>query len=76
MCPNPGEFVALAVKWVGYPDAVASPFLLHAIQGWVLDILPEFVVEKVIMSLHMSTRKRGQKKDAQKAAEGSGKKDE
>ena len=30
MCPNPGEFVALAIKWVGYPDAVASPFLLHA----------------------------------------------
>ncbi|KAL3907269.1 MAG: hypothetical protein SGARI_003615 [Bacillariaceae sp.] len=69
MCPNPPEFVALAIKWVGYPDCVVSPFLLHAIQGWVLDILPSFLVEKVIMSMHLATRKRGKKKDAQKAAE-------
>jgi 17beta-estradiol 17-dehydrogenase / very-long-chain 3-oxoacyl-CoA reductase len=66
MCPSPSEFVALAIKWVGYPDAVASPFLLHAIQGWILDVLPDFVVAKVIMNMHMGVRKRGKKKDAKK----------
>jgi 17beta-estradiol 17-dehydrogenase / very-long-chain 3-oxoacyl-CoA reductase len=76
MCPNPREFVALAMKWVGHPDAVASPFLLHAIQGWLLDVLPDFVVSKVIMNMHMAVRKKGLKKDAKVAAEASGKKDE
>lgn len=75
MTPNPGEFVAQAIKWVGYPDAVVSPFLLHAIQGWILDCLPDFVVSKIIFDMHMATRKRGIKKDAKKAAEATGKKD-
>jgi 17beta-estradiol 17-dehydrogenase / very-long-chain 3-oxoacyl-CoA reductase len=69
MVPNPPEFVALAIKWVGYSDCVVSPYLLHAIQGWVLDVLPNFVVSSIIMSMHLATRKRGLKKDAQKAAE-------
>jgi 17beta-estradiol 17-dehydrogenase / very-long-chain 3-oxoacyl-CoA reductase len=69
MCPNPPEFVALAIKWIGYPDCVVSPFLLHAIQGWILDVLPDFLVSNIIMSMHLATRKRGKKKDAQKAAE-------
>jgi 17beta-estradiol 17-dehydrogenase / very-long-chain 3-oxoacyl-CoA reductase len=70
MVPTPEGYVSMAIKWVGYPDAVASPFILHAIQGWVLDILPKFVVSKGIMSMHLATRKRGQKKDAKLAAEG------
>mmetsp|Transcript_7408 Transcript_7408/g.15897 ORF Transcript_7408/g.15897 Transcript_7408/m.15897 type:complete len:311 (+) Transcript_7408:111-1043(+) len=66
MVPSPSEFIALAIKWVGYDDCVVSPFLLHAIQGWVLDILPNFVVSKVIMNMHLGIRKRGLKKDAAK----------
>lgn len=73
--PSAKEFVSLAIKWIGYPDCVVSPFILHAFQGWVMDVLPEFVVTKVIMSMHMATRKRGQKKDAIKAAEAAGKKE-
>jgi 17beta-estradiol 17-dehydrogenase / very-long-chain 3-oxoacyl-CoA reductase len=69
MVPNPPEFVALAIKWVGYSDCVVSPYLLHAIQGWILDVLPSFVVSNIIMSMHLATRKRGLKKDSQKAAE-------
>jgi len=67
MAPNPSEFVSLGIKWVGYNDCVASPFLLHAIQGWILDILPNFLVSRIIMNMHLATRKRGLKKDAQKA---------
>jgi 17beta-estradiol 17-dehydrogenase / very-long-chain 3-oxoacyl-CoA reductase len=69
MVPNPPEFVVLAIKWVGYSDCVVSPYLLHAIQGWILDVLPSFVVSNIIMSMHLATRKRGLKKDSQKAAE-------
>jgi hypothetical protein len=42
---------------------------LHALQGWVLDQLPDAIVTKIIMNMHLATRKRGQKKDAIKAAE-------
>jgi 17beta-estradiol 17-dehydrogenase / very-long-chain 3-oxoacyl-CoA reductase len=76
MCPNPSEFVALGIKWVGYDDCVVSPFLLHAIQGWVLDVLPSWVVCSIIMSMHLATRKRGLKKDAQNASQEGGKKTE
>jgi 17beta-estradiol 17-dehydrogenase / very-long-chain 3-oxoacyl-CoA reductase len=69
MVPTPEQYVAHAIKWVGYPDAVASPFFLHALQGWVLDQLPDAIVTKIIMNMHLATRKRGQKKDAIKAAE-------
>lgn len=75
MVPTATEFVSLAIRWVGYSDCVVSPFLLHAFQGWVMDVVPEFLLTKQIMGMHMATRKRGQKKDALKAAEASGKKD-
>lgn len=70
MVPTPAEYVSKAMKWVGYAsDSVVSPMYLHSIQGYVLDILPEFIVEKVISDMHLSTRKRGLKKDAKVAAE-------
>jgi 17beta-estradiol 17-dehydrogenase / very-long-chain 3-oxoacyl-CoA reductase len=73
--PEPHVFVALAMKWVGHSDCVVSPYILHAIQGWILDILPEFAVESIIMNMHMQVRKKGIKKDAKKAEEAAGKKD-
>jgi 17beta-estradiol 17-dehydrogenase / very-long-chain 3-oxoacyl-CoA reductase len=76
MVPTPAEYVAGAITWVGYDDAVASPFLLHAIQGWVMDMLPDSLVAKGIMSMHLATRKKGQKKDARLAEEATGKKTE
>merc|ERR1712176_425404 len=75
MVPNPSEFVALGIKWVGHDECVVSPYLLHAIQGWILDVLPQSLVTSIIMNMHLATRKRGLKKDAQKAAE-AGKKTE
>jgi 17beta-estradiol 17-dehydrogenase / very-long-chain 3-oxoacyl-CoA reductase len=73
--PTAKEFVNLGIKWVGYSDCIVSPFILHAIQGWFMDVLPEFILTKGIMSMHMATRKRGQKKDAIKAAEAAAKKE-
>ncbi len=66
MVPTPTEFVGKAINWVGHADCVVSPFLLHAIQGWILDVMPNSVVASIIMSMHLATRKRGLKKDAAK----------
>jgi 17beta-estradiol 17-dehydrogenase / very-long-chain 3-oxoacyl-CoA reductase len=68
--PTPEAYVRMAIKWVGYPDALVQPFWLHAIQGWVLSQLPDFVVAKMIMSMHLATRSKGKKKDAKLASEG------
>lgn len=65
MCPTPSEYVALGIKWVGYSDCVVSPFLLHAIQGWLLDIMPDFLVSSIIMNMHLAVRKKGLKKDSE-----------
>eukprot|EP00978_Attheya_sp_CCMP212_P008624 scaffold20255_cov64-Attheya_sp.AAC.7 len=69
MVPTTDAYVALAIKWVGYPDAVVSPYWLHAFQGWVMDQLPESIVTSQIMSMHLGIRKRGLKKDAKLKAE-------
>lgn len=67
--PTPSEYVAMAIKWVGYPDAVVSPFWMHAIQGWIMFQLPDFVLAKGIMQMHLAIRKKGKKKDAKLADE-------
>lgn len=72
--PTPDEYVSVAMKWIGYPDALAQPFWLHGIISFVLENLPDYVVAQVISSMHLATRKRGLKKDARLAEEASGKK--
>ena len=71
--PTADAFVALAIRWVGYPDCVVSPFIFHAFQGYVMDCFPDSIVSSMIMSMHLGIRKRGKKKDAKLAAEAAGK---
>lgn len=63
MVPTPSEYVDQAVRWIGHPESVVQPFWLHAVQGWVLSQLPEFLVERIIMGMHLGIRKKGQQKD-------------
>ena len=74
MVPTPEQYCKLAIGWIGHADAVVSPYWPHALQGWLLDCLPDAAVSKIIMNMHLGIRKKGMKKDAKLAAEG-GKKD-
>jgi 17beta-estradiol 17-dehydrogenase / very-long-chain 3-oxoacyl-CoA reductase len=76
MVPTPEEYVTSATKWIGYSDAVVSPIFPHALQGYILDHLPDSIVTSLVMAQHMAVRKKGLKKDARLAAEASGKKTE
>jgi 17beta-estradiol 17-dehydrogenase / very-long-chain 3-oxoacyl-CoA reductase len=68
--PTPTAYVNMAIKWIGYPDdALVSPFWIHAVQGWVMHQLPDYVIAKVVMSMHMAIRSKGIKKDARIAEE-------
>uniref|UniRef100_A0A7S4IX45 Steroid dehydrogenase n=1 Tax=Odontella aurita TaxID=265563 RepID=A0A7S4IX45_9STRA len=65
--PTPDEYVKLALKYVGQPESVVSPFWVHSVMRGVMDLLPESVVTSQIMSMHLAIRKKGLKKDAAKA---------
>jgi len=73
--PTPEAYVRMAIKWIGYPDALVQPFWMHALQGWIMFQLPDFIVAKGILGMHMAIRSKGLKKDARLAEESKGKKD-
>jgi 17beta-estradiol 17-dehydrogenase / very-long-chain 3-oxoacyl-CoA reductase len=73
--PTPNEYVAMAIKWVGYPDALVSPFWMHAVQGWIMHKLPDYMISVGILNMHLAIRKKGIKKDARLAEEEKGKKE-
>ncbi len=68
--PDPNQFVALALKWVGYPDCVVQPFWVHAVQGWVMHRVPDSILAWFIMNMHLAIRKKGINKDLKLASEG------
>jgi len=69
--PTPESYVKLGIRWIGYKDAVVSPFWFHAVQGWVMCRLPSALVDKLVMAMHMAIRKAGMKKEAMKKAKDS-----
>ena len=65
LVPSPKEYVDCAIKWVGYPQDIVSPFWVHALLGWiVLYCLPTSFTVNYFFNDMKNTRKRGMKKDA------------
>lgn len=74
--PTPTEYANMGVKFIGYPDsALVQPFWIHAVQGWVMKQVPDFILAPGIKSMHMAIRSQGLKKDARLAEENKGKKE-
>lgn len=65
--PTPKEYVDLALKWIGHDDALCSPFWIHSLLGYVMSVLPAALVTQQTLAMHLSIRKRGLKKDQEKA---------
>jgi 17beta-estradiol 17-dehydrogenase / very-long-chain 3-oxoacyl-CoA reductase len=60
---SPSGYARAAVSAIGY-ESVISPYWSHAIQIWVLTNFPEWLVAKLVKSMHMDIRKKGMKKEA------------
>jgi 17beta-estradiol 17-dehydrogenase / very-long-chain 3-oxoacyl-CoA reductase len=60
---SPSGYARAAVASIGY-EAVVSPFWSHALQVYVLTHLPDWIVGKIILNMHMGIRKAGMKKEA------------
>eukprot|EP00928_Gymnodinium_smaydae_P070411 TRINITY_DN54254_c0_g1_i1.p1 TRINITY_DN54254_c0_g1~~TRINITY_DN54254_c0_g1_i1.p1 ORF type:complete len:336 (-),score=99.95 TRINITY_DN54254_c0_g1_i1:146-1096(-) len=67
--PSPAAYARSAVAHIGYEDTV-SPYWSHALQLWALRQLPEFLNISIVKKMHLDVRRRGMKKEAEKAAEG------
>lgn len=55
--PTPDEYVKLALRWVGYSDVVVSPYWFHAVQGYLIKVLPGGMVDPKVFGMHMADRK-------------------
>ena len=61
--PTPSAYAAAAVKAIGF-ETVISPYWSHAIQVYLLTNLPEWIVSKLVLNMHLGIRKAGMKKEA------------
>eukprot|EP00435_Cladocopium_sp_Y103_P048511 s541_g14.t1 len=69
--PSPQSYVECAARHIGY-EAVISPWWAHSLQLWLLALLPEAVSVKFLDYQHQAIRKKGMKKDQEKAEEKKG----
>lgn len=59
MSPKPKEYVSAALKTVG-SQSVSNGYLMHNIQGWVLEsLLPRALVDRLMANTLLATRKKG-----------------
>jgi len=68
--PTPKGFAKASVASMGY-ERLVSPYWCHALILWVLSLLPSIAIDKIMMGTHLPLRKRGLKKEADKAREAS-----
>lgn len=64
--PSPAAYAKAAVSCVGYgPEA--SPYWAHDLQLALVDLLPTALAVKIVSDMHHAIRKKGMKKEAEKA---------
>ncbi|XP_033638686.1 very-long-chain 3-oxoacyl-CoA reductase-like [Asterias rubens] len=66
--PTPTGYVRSALATLGIEDRT-NGCLIHSIQGWVANAAPEWLINKVQMSMHLGIRKSALKRLGQKKAE-------
>lgn len=55
--PSPGQYARAAVREIGY-EPRTTPFFVHKLMWWFIDLLPEFAVDSVRRDMCVSIRKR------------------
>ncbi|MES1912047.1 MAG: hypothetical protein MHM6MM_004389 [Cercozoa sp. M6MM] len=66
MVPTPETFAKCAAKHIGH-DSSVSPYWAHALQLYIMESLPSFLMNKLATGKHLAIRKKGMKKRAAKA---------
>lgn len=64
--PTPQTYAKASVKAIGY-DVAISPYWSHALQLWLMDSLPTGLAISIVAKMHHAIRKKGLKKEAERA---------
>ena len=59
--PSPSTYAAAGVKAFGY-EVVSVPYWPHALQNRLVQLAPQWVTDRVVLSMHTGLRNRAQKK--------------
>ncbi len=62
--PSPAGYARAAVRFIGHEDS-CSPYWSHALQLWVMSLLPKALLNSVVFGMHAGIRKKGMKKRAE-----------
>ncbi|CAK4490989.1 unnamed protein product [Aphanomyces euteiches] len=63
--PNPSTYSKASIAHIGY-ETLVSPYWPHALQIWLYESLPHFLISPMALSTHLGLRKRALKKLEQK----------
>jgi len=63
--PTAADYAKAAVKQIGY-NGLLSPYPVHAAIFFVLQFVPDVVMDKIVYSMHATIKRKGDKKYAKK----------
>ncbi|KAH9558436.1 hypothetical protein CY35_06G008500 [Sphagnum magellanicum] len=66
--PSPDTYATAGLKWVGY-EPRCTPYWVHSIMWWLIQMIPEPIMDSVRLRSCLNIRKRGQAKEARSKAE-------
>merc|ERR1711934_125659 len=69
MCPKPTVFAKASVAKIGNGVSNVIPYWVHALQHYVIESAPIWLVQKLVGSMHVGIKKRALKKKARQAEE-------
>ncbi|KAL9241150.1 hypothetical protein vseg_015292 [Gypsophila vaccaria] len=55
--PSPEQFSKACIRWIGY-DSICVPYWTHALQWWLMDLLPESFVNWILLRYFLDLRKK------------------
>ncbi|CAN6235417.1 unnamed protein product [Urochloa humidicola] len=65
--PSPETYAHAAVRYIGY-EPRCTPYWPHALLWFLISLVPEAVADRMILSVALDVRTKGQAKDARKKA--------
>ncbi|GER56042.1 very-long-chain 3-oxoacyl-CoA reductase 1 [Striga asiatica] len=63
--PSPETYSKASLRWIGHQEQVCVPYWPHALQAFVMGLLPEALLDCCLLRYFLGMRARGLRKDSQ-----------
>ena len=60
--PSVDEYAKCALNWVGY-EPVVTPYWVQSVMWFVIRLIPEPIVDSILLSMNLNIRRKGQTKE-------------